>query len=309
MATPMIFEFDREFGPQIRIFGAGGAGCNAINRMIETGVKYVRFVAADADAASLDGSLAPAGILINGEDAKQAEEKIRQCLNRTDMVVVAAGLGGGAGARIAQSVASIASQENALTVGVVTTPFSFEGRRRAEAAERSIRSLLAMFDALIVIPGDALLEEIDPATRLSEVYRRADDALCRTIKTITDTITIPGGIEVDFADVRMIMRGMGLAAMGMGRARGNNRAQEAVKRAIESPLLAGKSLRDARSLFVSVTGCMDFTLFELDEMIRAVYQEVNDDAIVVWGCTHEDDSTDEVGITIIALGYQHASGY
>lgn len=308
MTTPLIFEFNREFGLQIRIFGAGGAGCNAINRMIETGIKYVRFVAADADAASLDGSLAPVGILINSEDAQQAEEKIRQCLNRTDMVVVAAGLGGGAGARIAQSVASIASQENALTVGVVTTPFSFEGRRRAEAAERSIRGLLAVFDALIVIPGNALLEEIDPATRLSEVYRRADDTLCRTVKTITDTITIPGGIEVDFADVRMIMRGMGLAAMGIGRAGGNNRAQEAVKRAIESPLLAGKSLRDARSLFVSVTGCMDFTLFELDEMISAVYQEVNDDAIVVWGCTHEDDSTDEVEITIISIGYPPALG-
>lgn len=309
MITPITFDCDvSEFGPQIKIIGAGCAGCNAVDRMIETGIKFVRFVAADADAASLDRSQAPLGILIGRGDAQHDEEKIRQVLNQTDMVVVAAGLGGGAGARIAQSVASIASQENVLTLGVVTTPFSFEGHRRAEAAERSIRALLAVFDTLIVIPGDALLGEVDPATRLSEVYRRADDILSRTVRAITDPITIPGGILLDFSDVAMITRGMALAAIGTGRAAGENRAQEAVKRAIESPLFAGKSLKAARSLFVCIAGGMDLMLSEVDEMMMAVHREANDDAMVVWGSPLEDDWKDDVEITIIAIGYDHALG-
>ncbi|HXB85214.1 cell division protein FtsZ [Mycobacterium sp.] len=302
----------------IKVVGIGGGGVNAVNRMIEQGLKGVEFIAINTDAQALlmsdadvkldvgrdstRGLGAGADPEVGRRAADDAKDEIEELLRGADMVFVTAGEGGGTGTGGAPVVASIARKLGALTVGVVTRPFSFEGKRRGNQAETGIAALRESCDTLIVIPNDRLLQMGDAAVSLMDAFRSADEVLLNGVQGITDLITTPGLINVDFADVKGIMSGAGTALMGIGSARGDGRALKAAEIAINSPLLEA-SMEGAQGVLMSIAGGSDLGLFEINEAASLVQDAAHQDANIIFGTVIDDSLGDEVRVTVIAAGF------
>ncbi len=302
----------------IKVVGIGGGGVNAINRMIEVGLKGVEFIAINTDAQALLMSDADVKLDVGREltrglgagadpevgrrAAEDHTEEIEEALRGADMVFVTAGEGGGTGTGGAPVVAKIARTLGALTIGVVTRPFTFEGRRRANQAETGIASLREEVDTLIVIPNDRLLSISDRSVSMLDAFRSADQVLLSGVQGITDLITTPGLINLDFADVKSVMQGAGSALMGIGSARGEDRAVQAAELAISSPLLEA-SIEGAHGVLLSVQGGSDLGLFEINEAARLVQEAAHPDANIIFGAVIDDSLGDEVRVTVIAAGF------
>jgi cell division protein FtsZ len=302
----------------IKVVGIGGGGVNAVNRMIEQGLKGVEFIAINTDAQALlmsdadvkldvgrdstRGLGAGADPEVGRKAAEDAKDEIEELLRGADMVFVTAGEGGGTGTGGAPVVANIARKLGALTVGVVTRPFSFEGKRRSQQAENGITALRESCDTLIVIPNDRLLQMGDAAVSLMDAFRSADEVLLNGVQGITDLITTPGLINVDFADVKGIMSGAGTALMGIGSARGEGRALKAAEIAINSPLLEA-SMEGAQGVLMSIAGGSDLGLFEINEAASLVQEAAHQDANIIFGTVIDDSLGDEVRVTVIAAGF------
>lgn len=306
---------------RIKVVGIGGSGVNAVNRMIDAGVRGVEFIAVNTDAQSLHNSKAPKKVHIGknitrglgaGADPevglKAAEEDsnlIEEALKGADMVFVTCGMGGGTGSFGSSVVASIAKQIGALTVGVVTKPFSFEGERRRRVAEEGLELLHDKVDTMITIPNDRLLQIIDRKTSLLEAFGIVDDVLRQGIQSISDLITVNGLINVDFADVKTIMGNAGSALMGIGRGSGDNRAIDAAKQAINSPLLE-LSINGAKGVLFNVTGGTDLGMFEIDEAAKIITQAADPQANIIFGSVIDPEISSEIRITVIATGFASA---
>ena len=302
----------------IKVVGIGGGGVNAVNRMIEQGLKGVEFIAINTDAQALlmsdadvkldvgrdstRGLGAGADPEVGRKAAEDAKDEIEELLRGADMVFVTAGEGGGTGTGGAPVVANIARKLGALTVGVVTRPFSFEGKRRSNQAENGISSLRESCDTLIVIPNDRLLQMGDPNQSLMDAFRSADEVLLNGVQGITDLITTPGLINVDFADVKGIMSGAGTALMGIGSSRGEGRALKAAEMAINSPLLEA-SMEGALGVLMSIAGGSDLGLFEINEAASLVQDSAHAEANIIFGTVIDDSLGDEVRVTVIAAGF------
>ncbi len=305
---------------KIKVIGVGGGGSNAVNTMIGYNLTGVDFIAANTDAQALRASLSPIKIQLGcevtkglgaGSDpavgekaAQESEEMIKSTLCGADMVFITAGLGGGTGTGGAPVIASVAKESGALTVAVVTKPFQFEGKRRDRQAEQGIEELRKIVDTLIVIPNQRLLSMGGRNMSLIEAFKKADDILYHAVKGISDLILVPGLINLDFADVRNIMSEMGLALMGTGIARGENRAVEAAQRAISSPLLEDNSIQGARGVLLNITGGPDMSLYEINEASSLVQAEAHEDANIIFGTVIDETMGDEVRITVIATGFE-----
>jgi len=302
----------------IKVVGIGGGGVNAINRMIEVGLRGVEFIAINTDAQALlmsdadvkldvgremtRGLGAGANPDVGRKAAEDHREEIEEVLKGADMVFVTAGEGGGTGTGGAPVVASIARKLGALTIGVVTRPFQFEGRRRGGQAENGIKELRNECDTLIVIPNDRLLQLGDMGVSLMDAFRSADEVLLNGVQGITDLITTPGLINVDFADVKSVMAGAGTALMGIGSARGEGRAVQAAQKAINSPLLEA-SMDGAHGVLLSIAGGSDLGLFEINEAASLVQEAAHEDANIIFGTVIDDSLGDEVRVTVIAAGF------
>ncbi|MEE2034432.1 cell division protein FtsZ [Rhodococcus chondri] len=302
----------------IKVVGIGGGGVNAVNRMIEQGLKGVEFIAVNTDAQALlmsdadvkldvgreltRGLGAGADPEVGRKAAEDHKDEIEEVLKGADMVFVTAGEGGGTGTGGAPVVASIARKLGALTVGVVTRPFSFEGKRRGGQADTGIQTLRESCDTLIVIPNDRLLQLGDAAVSLMDAFRSADEVLLNGVQGITDLITTPGLINVDFADVKGVMSGAGSALMGIGSSRGEGRAIKAAEAAINSPLLEA-SMEGARGVLLSIAGGSDLGLFEINEAASLVQEAAHIDANIIFGTVIDDSLGDEVRVTVIAAGF------
>ena len=302
----------------IRVVGVGGAGLNAVNRMIDAGIAQVEFIALNTDIQQLQLSDAPAKIHIgrdlteglgSGADAElgrraadESEDAIRHALRGSDMVFVAAGEGGGTGSGGAPVVARIARELGALTVGIVTLPFKFEGSQRRRTADEGVDALRAACDTVIVVPNERLLEVLDRSTSMLDAFRIADDVLRQGVQGICDLITLPGLINLDFADVRTIMQDAGNALMGIGFSSGDSRAVEAVERALRSPLI-DSDIVGAKAILLSIAGGDDLSLFEVNEAAEIVRQRAGDDTNIIFGATIDERLTGQVWVTIIATGF------
>ncbi len=305
----------------IKVVGVGGAGSNAVNRMIAAGLRGVEFIAINTDVQALALSQAERKIHIgakltrglgaggNPEVGRQAAEETKdelyEALEGADMVFVTAGMGGGTGTGGAPVVARIAREQGALTIGVVTKPFSFEGRRRAAAAEEGIRNLKEQVNTLITIPNDRLLQLVDRSVSMIEAFRVADDVLRQGVQGIADLITVPGLINLDFADVRTVMAEAGSALIGIGVASGEDRAVRAARTAISSPLLE-TSMDGARGVLLNVTGGLDLGLVEVNEAAQIIAEAADPDANIIFGAVIDEGLRDEVRITVIATGFDAA---
>lgn len=305
---------------RIKVIGIGGAGCNAINTMITSGLARVDFIASNTDLQALDRSLAPYKIQLGpertrglgagakpeiGRDAAlESKEHIRECLEGADMVFVTAGMGGGTGTGAAPIVASIAREMGILTVGVVTKPFQYEGQRRHKHAEEGIRDLRRHVDTLLVIPNQRLLGIVDKSTPLLEAFKVADDVLRQAIQGIADVITTTGHVNVDFADVRTVMSHTGRAVMGMGVSYGPNRAIEAAQKAMCSPLLEEGSVEGARGVLLNITGGPSMSLHEIEEAASIIQQTADPEANIIVGQVINPDMGEELIITVIATGFE-----
>lgn len=303
----------------IKVFGIGGAGLNAVNNMIRGGLGGVEFFAANTDAQALASSEAPNKIRLGDEitkglgagadpdmgyaAAKESCENIRKSLEGADMVFITAGMGGGTGTLGSSVVAEVAKEMGCLTVGVVTKPFLFEGKRRMRNAERGIEELRKQVDTLITIPNQRLLSIAGRNTSLLDTFRRADDILYQAVKGISDLIIFEGLVNVDFADVRAVMSEMGMAMMGTGESSGENRAIEAAEKAISSPLLEDISIHGARGVLINVTASPDVTLQEVNEAAELIHAEAHDDANIIWGMVIDPTLEDKVRVTVIATGF------
>ncbi|SHJ56687.1 cell division protein FtsZ [Tepidibacter formicigenes] len=313
------FDVDMDQFAQIKVIGVGGGGNNAVNRMIEAQLKGVEFIAINTDKQALFTSKAEQKIQIgekltrglgagaNPEIGKKAAEESRedimQALQGADMVFVTAGMGGGTGTGAAPVVAQVAKELGILTVGVVTKPFTFEGRRRMLHAESGIKEFKSNVDTLITIPNDRLLQIVEKKTSMLDAFKKADDVLQQGVQGISDLIAVPGLVNLDFADVQTIMREQGLAHMGIGSAKGENRAIEAAKQAIQSPLLE-TSIRGARGVLLNITGGSDLGLFEINEAASLVQEASDPEANIIFGAVIDEDLGDELKITVIATGFQ-----
>ncbi len=307
---------------QIKVVGVGGGGSNAVNRMIEAGLRGVEFIAVNTDAQALMLSNAPIRIRIGdkltkglgaGGDpsigskaAEESSEDLAQTLEGADMVFVTGGMGGGTGTGAAPIVARIAKEVGALTVGVVTKPFSFEGSRRAAVAEQGLGALRKEVDTLIVIPNDRLLQIVDRKASVREAFRLADDVLRQGIQGISELITVPGLINLDFADVRAIMSQGGSALMAVGRASGENRAVEAAQRAISNALL-DVTIDGARGVLFNVCGSSNLTLFEVNEAAEIIKRMTHPEAAIIFGAVIDEEMGDDIQITVIATGFDQAA--
>lgn len=306
-------------GAVIKVLGVGGAGGNAVNRMIQSGMVGVEFWALNTDAQVLEmsrtdkrlqiGNKITRGLGAGGNPsigqkaAEESREEIAAAIEGADMVFITAGMGGGTGTGAAAVVADIARDMGALTVGVVTKPFGFEGRRRSQQAGQGLEGLKESVDTLIVIPNDRLLDVVERRTSMQEAFRVADDILLRGVQGISDIITIPGLINVDFADVKAIMNQSGSAIMGIGRGSGEGRALEAARMAVNSPLLE-TSIDGASGVIFSVTGGTDMTLHEVNEAAEIVYDAVDPEANIIFGSVIDEKLQGEVQITVIATGFE-----
>lgn len=304
----------------IKVIGVGGGGGNAVNTMISDGIQGVQFVAANTDMQALDTSLATVKIQLGGSltkglgagadpdigrnSALEDHNRIAQSLEGADMVFVTAGMGGGTGTGAAPVIANIAREMGALTVGVVTKPFHFEGRRRRRQAEEGIKNLQAAVDTLITIPNQRLLAVSGNDTTILDAFKKADEVLLQAVQGISDLITVRGLVNVDFADVRTIMRGRGLALMGTGHASGPNRALEAAEMAISSPLLEDVSIDGATGILINITGGYDMTLLEISEAASLIEEAAHEEANIIFGNVINEAARDEITITVIATGFQ-----
>jgi cell division protein FtsZ len=304
--------------PVLRVVGVGGAGVNAINRMVEAEIEGVEFLAINTDLQSLQQSAAHQTLHIgdsitrglgSGSDpdlgrqaAHDEHDRIKALLRNSDMVFIAAGAGGGTGTGAAPVVAKIARDLGALTVGIVTRPFQFEGSRRREQAEAGIDALAAEVDTLIVVPNNRLLTVLDRNTSMVDAFRVADDVLRQGVQGISDLVTLPGLINLDFADVRTIMSEAGNALLGIGMGAGERRAVEAAEQAVASPLLE-TSMEGARSILLSITGGSDLSLWEVNEAAKAVAEAAHPDANIIFGAMVDEKLTDQVWVTVVATGY------
>ena len=304
----------------IKVIGVGGAGNNAVNRMIEAGIKNVEFIAVNTDRQELQLSKASTKIQIGekltrglgaganpdigAQAAEESRTEVAEALRGADMVFVTAGMGGGTGTGAAPIVAGTAKEMGILTIGVVTKPFTFEGKKRLAQAERGIESLKGKVDTLVVIPNDKLLQVIDRKTSIIEAFRMADDVLRQGVQGISDLIAVPGLINLDFADVKTIMLDRGMAHMGIGRASGENRAEDAAKQAIQSPLLE-TSIEGARGVIINITGGSDIGLHEANTAAELVQRSADPEANIIFGSVTDDSMGDEIQITVIATGFEN----
>ena len=304
----------------IKVIGVGGAGNNAVNRMIEAGIKNVEFIAVNTDRQALQLSKASTKIQIGekltrglgaganpdigAQAAEESRTEVAEALRGADMVFVTAGMGGGTGTGAAPIVAGTAKEMGILTIGVVTKPFTFEGKKRLAQAERGIESLKGKVDTLVVIPNDKLLQVIDRKTSIIEAFRMADDVLRQGVQGISDLIAVPGLINLDFADVKTIMLDRGMAHMGIGRASGENRAEDAAKQAIQSPLLE-TSIEGARGVIINITGGSDVGLHEANTAAELVQRSADPEANIIFGSVTDDAMGDEIQITVIATGFEN----
>ncbi|OEF99531.1 cell division protein FtsZ [Vulcanibacillus modesticaldus] len=314
------FDLEMEQVAQIKVIGVGGGGSNAVNRMIEEGVQGVEFIAVNTDAQALHRSLAETkaqigekltrglGAGANPDIGKKAAEESREDLvnyiKGADMVFVTAGMGGGTGTGAAPVIAEIAKELGALTVGVVTRPFTFEGRKRAKQAEQGIAALKEKVDTLIVIPNDRLLEIVDKNTPMLEAFKQADNVLRQGVQGISDLIAVPGLINLDFADVKTIMTEKGSALMGIGVATGENRAAEAAKKAIFSPLLE-TSINGAKGVLMNITGGANLSLYEVHEAADIVASASDPEVNMIFGAVIDESLKDEIIVTVIATGFDN----
>src|SRR5689334_1319931 len=303
----------------IKVVGIGGGGTNAVNRMVDQGLKGVEFIAVNTDAQALQMCDADIKLQIGDQltrglgaganpdvgygAANESRDEIKEALKGADMVFVTAGEGGGTGTGAAPVIAEVAKQEiGALTVGVVTRPFSFEGAQRARQAQEGIDRLREMVDTLIVIPNEKLLALVERRTSILDAFREADNVLRQGVQGITDLITIPGLINLDFADVRAIMENAGSALMGIGTAQGENRASEAAKAAISSPLLE-ESVEGATGILLNITGGRDLGLFEVNEAAELIHSAADSNSNIIFGAVIDEAMGDEIRVTVIATGF------
>lgn len=316
------FDIDVEQFAQIKVIGVGGGGNNAVNRMIESNLQGIQFIVVNTDKQALFTSRAEYKIQIgekltrglgagaNPDVGKKAAEESRddiyQSLQGADMVFITAGMGGGTGTGAAPIVAEIAKEMGILTVGVVTKPFMFEGKRRMLHAEKGIEDLKTKVDTLVTIPNDRLLQVVERKTSIMDAFKIADDVLRQGVQGISDLIAIPGLVNLDFADVKTIMFEQGLAHMGIGKANGENRAAEAAKLAIQSPLLE-TSINGAQGVLLNITGGSNLGLFEVNEAAEIVSQAADADANIIFGAVIDESLKDELRITVIATGFESKS--
>ena len=319
-----MFELNEEANApaKIKVVGIGGGGTNAINSMIQAHVDGVEFIVANTDLQALSSSLAPTKIQLgsqltkglgagaNPEIGKRAAledlDRIAGILDGADMVFVTAGMGGGTGTGAAPVMTSIAKDKGCLTVAVVTKPFLFEGKRRLVQAEAGLRELRSTCDTIITIPNQRLLNVVGKQTSLRDAFRICDDVLRQAVQGISDLITIPGLINLDFADVQTIMSEMGMALLGTGVARGENRAVEAAQKAISSPLLEESSIEGARGVLINITGGPDLTLFEVNEASSIIKEVAHEDAQIIFGSVIDDNMQAEIRVTVIATGFGYS---
>lgn len=303
---------------KIKVMGVGGGGCNAVNRMIESQVSGIEFWAINTDAQALNHAQAPQKLqighkitrglgaggnpAIGQKAAEESRDELAHALENTDLVFITAGMGGGTGTGAAPIAAEVAKEMGCLTVGVVTRPFTFEGRRRTKQAEKGIDAFRSRVDTLIVIPNNQLLSVISPETPVQEAFGVADDVLRQGVQGISDIITIPGLINVDFADVRAIMADAGSALMGIGMGSGKSRAREAAIAAVSSPLLEA-SIHGAKGVVINITGGYDLTLHEVNAAADSIYEVVDEDANIIFGAVIDESMDGEVRITVIATGF------
>jgi len=315
-----VFELEEaKDNAKIKVIGLGGGGSNAINRMMEARFTGVEFIVANTDVQALRASPAPVKLQLGarltmglgaGADpevgknaALEDREQIKKLLDGADMVFVTAGLGGGTGTGSAPIVAATAKELGILTVAVVTKPFAFEGRRRSQQAETGLAELRAVVDTLITIPNQRLLAVVDRGTPLVEAFKVADTVLLQAVQGISDLILVPGLINLDFADVRTIMAGMGMALMGAGVGKGEHRALDAAQKAVASPLLDETSIDGARGILINFTGGQDLSLHEVEEAARVVQEAAHEEAHIIFGAVIDPRLQDEVRITVIATGF------
>ncbi|WP_298705851.1 cell division protein FtsZ [uncultured Veillonella sp.] len=302
----------------IKVIGVGGGGSNAVNRMIDSGLQGVDFLVANTETQALESSKAEVKLQIGEKETKglgaggnpevgekaaeESREEIMKALQGADMVFVTAGMGGGTGTGAAPVVAECARELGALTVGVVTKPFTFEGKKRKGQAEGGVDMLTSKVDTIIVIPNDKLLQVVDKKTSLQDAFRTADDVLRQGIKGISDLITVNGLINLDFADVKSIMSNQGEALMGIGIGEGENRAVEAAKMAINSPLLE-TSIEGAKGILLNITGSSDLALFEINEAAEIISEAADPEANIIFGSVIDENLGDRIQITVIATGF------
>ena len=314
-------EIDNTASAKLKVIGVGGAGGNAVNRMIGAGLRGVDFIVANTDMQALNQSLAPARIQIgvnatrglgSGGDpsqgrraAEEDEQTIADSMSDSDMIFITAGMGGGTGTGAAPVVARLAKQSGALTVAVVTKPFQFEGRRRQRQADEGLSELRAEVDTLIVIPNERLLAVVEKGTSLTDAFSVCDEVLLKATKGISDLVTVPGLVNLDFADVKAVMSNRGNALMGTGRATGTNRALEAAQAAVSSPLLEDVSIAGAEGVLVNITGGRDLTLHEVNEASGVVVAAAGEEANVIFGAVIDPNMDGELMITVIATGFGH----
>ncbi len=319
----MTFTFDQpnRHGASIKVIGVGGAGCNAVNTMIAAELGSVDFIVANTDRQALDNNNSPQKIQIGDaitrglgaganpeigrNSAMEDIEKIQQTMENADMVFVAAGMGGGTGTGAAPVIARAAKEMGALTVGVVTKPFKFEGKHRARIAEEGLRELRDHVDSLIVIPNEKLFKIAEKKTTLQDGFKMADDVLLHAIKSISDLINMPGLINLDFADVKTIMSDMGMAFMGMGIHSGDDRAAEAARKAISNPLLDDISIKGARGMLINVTGSSSLSFEDLEKATDFIREEAHEDANIIFGAAIDESMGDDFRITVIATGFSN----
>ena len=307
----------------IKVIGVGGAGNNAVNRMVESGIKNVEFIAVNTDRQALLLSKAATKIQIGekitrglgaganpdigAQAAEESKTEIAEALRGADMVFVTGGMGGGTGTGAAPIVAAAAKEMGILTIGVVTKPFTFEGKKRLSQADRGIESMKGKVDTLVVIPNDKLLQIIDRKTSIVEAFKMADDVLRQGVQGISDLIAIPGLVNLDFADVKTIMLNTGMAHMGIGRASGENRAEDAAKQAIQSPLLE-TSIEGARGVIINITGGQNLGLHEVNTAAELVQRSVDPEANIIFGAVIDDSLDEDIVITVIATGFDKEEG-
>jgi len=319
-----MLEFDMEIDQlaKIKVIGVGGGGNNAVNRMIDFGVKGVEFINVNTDAQALQQSRAETKLQlgekltrglgaganpdIGKKAAEESREVIMNSLQGADMIFVTAGMGGGTGTGAASVIAEIAKECGALTVGVVTRPFTFEGRKRAMQADQGIEALKEKVDTLIIIPNDRLLEIVDKKTPMLEAFKEADNVLRQAVQGISDLIAVPGLINLDFADVKTIMAERGSALMGIGEGSGENRAAEAAKKAIMSPLLE-TSIEGARGVIMNITGGSNLSLFEVNEAVELVTAASDPEVNMIFGAIIDETMKDDIKVTVIATGFEYKS--
>lgn len=321
-----MFELDIDIQnyAKMRVIGIGGAGGNAVDRMINTGLSGVDFISVNTDAQALDRSKAPHKVQIGGRITKglgagsdpvigrkaieEDKDLVAESLIGSDMVFITCGMGGGTGTGASPIVAEIAKQQGALTVAVVTKPFEFEGKKRMSKALTGIEELKERVDTLIIIPNQRLLSIVAKETRLTDAFRLADDVLLQATKGISDLISVPGLINLDFADVRTVMSEMGDALMGTGYASGENKASEAAKKAIYSPLLEDISIVGAKGVLINITGGNDLALTEVNEAASVVTEAAGPDANIIFGAVIDENLKDEIRVTVIATGFGNKYG-